>query len=154
MRRMHKVLRRKIAGNNQGRGSQRGVKPCPFVIIGQGCGIYHDEDIRNDSVCSTYKCDWLTDPNMPEEFKPSKSQFIVETYPSKDAGTYLRIIQQGGNPNLEVLDWASKQPIGKFIKLDDKDYVQGTTEFTELMHQRIANQNKDKAVEQNVDNQS
>jgi hypothetical protein len=90
----------------------RGIKvsyaPCPFVKINEGCGIYSDPDIRNDSVCSLYKCDYLTNEKVPEEFKPSLSNFIIETYEDYETPgeVYLRVIQTGWEANEDVIKWA------------------------------------------------
>lgn len=116
--------------------------PCFFVTIGVGCGIYQEEDIRNDSVCSKFKCDWLTDETMPEEFKPSKSAFIVETYyaskedQAEGINTYLRIVDAGDHRDMNVVAWAKSKSGDLLINIDGHYTLHGSPEFVERIQKK------------------
>lgn len=76
--------------------------PCPFVKIGEGCGVYESRPV---SPCQTFKCDYLTDASMPESFKPSRSNTIFTTRTIKGI-EYTMLIEAGNKLDSEVLSWA------------------------------------------------
>jgi len=47
---------------------------CSHVMKGGGCSIY---DSRPAEVCGAFKCHWLFDESLGEEWKPQRSKFIV-----------------------------------------------------------------------------
>lgn len=47
---------------------------CPNFVAGTGCGIYTD---RPPS-CRNFTCQWLTDPTMGPEWKPSISKLVLD----------------------------------------------------------------------------
>ena len=51
---------------------------CPLVCS-SGCSIFNDQ--ARPEVCSSYRCAWLQDQNIPEYLKPNKSNFILTFYP-------------------------------------------------------------------------
>lgn len=90
-----------LAGNI--RGHEMTVnKPCFYVEIGKGCGEYEKRPV---DPCRTFKCDWLTNPDMPESFKPSRSQAIFTTRAIKGI-PYIKLIEAGQKLDSEVLSWA------------------------------------------------
>jgi hypothetical protein len=83
--------------------NDEGVRvPCPFVKIGEGCGVYESRPV---SPCQTFKCDYLTDASMPESFKPSRSNTIFTTRTIKGI-EYTMLIEAGNKLDSEVLSWA------------------------------------------------
>lgn len=132
-------LKLEVRGHKVSRGS-----PCAFVNRGIGCGIYNDEDIRNNSPCSNFRCDWLTDESVPEEFKPSKSLFILETkeFYSPDLVNignevpdcrYLRVVstEAGGNP--EVIEWAKNRSKNIVVNIGGVKEFLGSDTFIEAV---------------------
>lgn len=80
-------------------GFENGVRiPCFFVQEGVGCTIYEDRPI---TPCQTYKCEWLINPDVPEEFKPNKVDVIV----SKKGRSYFVATDAGDNPQDKVKLW-------------------------------------------------
>jgi hypothetical protein len=80
-------------------GSIDGVRtPCFFLKQGEGCSIYED---RPYSPCQTYKCEWLVNPDVPEEFKPNKVDVMV----SKKGRSYFVATDAGDNPQDKVKLW-------------------------------------------------
>ena len=78
--------------------------PCTFCIKGKGCSIY---DYRPADICKTFKCEWLINPAVPEEMKPSKSHVIVKrTYVEDDY--YIAVIPAGKPIDIEIVEWAEK----------------------------------------------
>jgi hypothetical protein len=75
---------------------------CGFLKKGKGCGAYKDRPI---SPCVMFKCDYLTDPTMPDTFKPSRSNAIFTTRNIKDI-EYTMLIEAGRKLDSEVLSWA------------------------------------------------
>ena len=78
--------------------------PCYLVSIGKGCTDYEN---RPTIPCKTFQCEWLQNPSIPEEFKPSLSNtIIVKKYTNKN--TYLELLEAGEKLNSEILTWAIK----------------------------------------------
>lgn len=76
--------------------------PCGFLKQGVGCGAYEE---RPYSPCQLFKCDWLTNPDMPESFKPSRSNAIFTTR-TVNGIEYMKLIEAGRKLDSEVLSWA------------------------------------------------
>jgi hypothetical protein len=53
-------------------GKAKGVW-CDHVVKKGGCGIY----ATRPQSCRTFQCLWLKDPRLPEEWKPSRSKFVI-----------------------------------------------------------------------------
>lgn len=78
--------------------------PCTFCIKGKGCSIY---DYRPADICKTFKCEWLINPSIPLEMKPSKSNLIIKrTY--VDDYYYIAIIPAGKAISREIVEWAEQ----------------------------------------------
>jgi len=95
-------LRATIKGHEMGSDNYGELKPCIFVEIGKGCGDYED---RPMNPCKIFKCDWLTNPDMPESFKPSRSNAIFTTR-TVNGIQYMKLIEAGKKLDSEVLSWA------------------------------------------------
>jgi hypothetical protein len=78
------------------------LNPCMFLKQGVGCGEYEK---RPTNPCAIFKCDWLTDPTMPESFKPNRSNTIFTTRTIKGI-EYTMLIEAGKKLDSEVLSWA------------------------------------------------
>ena len=50
---------------------------CPNFMAGTGCGIYPDRPAS----CRDFVCQWLTDPSMGPEWKPSICKLVLDTKP-------------------------------------------------------------------------
>jgi hypothetical protein len=81
---------------------ENGFKPCPFVTVGKGCGVYEK---RPDNPCAIFKCDWLTDESMPESFRPNRANAIFTTRTIKGI-EYTMLLEAGRKLDSEVLSWA------------------------------------------------
>lgn len=46
---------------------------CRHAVMGKGCGIYEDRP----SVCRSFYCHWMLDPNLGPEWKPEKAKFVL-----------------------------------------------------------------------------
>jgi len=90
-----------LKGNINGRKMYPG-KPCHFIEIGKGCGIYPK---RPEDPCKTFKCGWLDIEDMPEEFKPEKSGVIMH-YKNLGELKYWTLLKAPNNPTVELLSWA------------------------------------------------
>jgi len=78
------------------------LSPCAFVQLGKGCGAYENRPVNP---CQIFKCDWLTNPDMPESFKPSRSNAIFTTR-TVNGVEYMKLIEAGRKLDSEVLSWA------------------------------------------------
>jgi hypothetical protein len=76
--------------------------PCGFLNKGTGCAAY---ELRPNNPCAIFKCDWLTNPDMPESFKPSRANSIFTTRTIKGV-EYTMLIEAGRKLDSEVLSWA------------------------------------------------
>lgn len=95
-------LKADIKGKMMGIDDEGKVVPCQFVKIGEGCGSYADRPV---SPCQIFKCDWLTNEQMPETFKPSISNSIFTTRTIRGV-EYTMLIEAGRKLDAEVLSWA------------------------------------------------
>jgi len=86
-------------------------KPCHFVEINSGCSVYED---RPEDPCRVFKCEWLTQPLIPEWLKPNLSNVIFVSYdPNPDypldnikAYGYTALVEAGGKLTAQTLSWA------------------------------------------------
>jgi hypothetical protein len=112
---------------------EEGFKPCPFVKVGEGCSAY---DVRPDHPCSVFKCDWLTNEEMPESFKPSRSNTIFTTRIMKGI-EYTMLIEAGRKLDSEVLSWAISDALANGTNLAwrvlDNIFWVGNEEFNQMM---------------------
>jgi hypothetical protein len=76
--------------------------PCPFVKVGEGCGVY---EARPVNPCQAFRCDYLTDESMPDSFKPNRSNALFTTRTIKGI-EYTMLIEAGRKLDSEVLSWA------------------------------------------------
>lgn len=61
---------------------------CDFCLVGVGCNVYQ----KRPNSCRTFKCWWLSDPEVPDSLRPDK----VGAYAAGDpAGGYLRVMVDG-----------------------------------------------------------
>ena len=74
-------------------------RPCHFKCE-SGCSIYED---RPD-VCKIYKCEWLTNLDIPEWIKPNISGVIITKRKWSD-GDYLEVLETNRKIDAEVLNW-------------------------------------------------
>ncbi len=89
-----------LHGNAYGKPFWRG-RPCHYLSAGK-CSIYgnHPED-----PCKTFKCQWLTNNDIPGWMKPDDINAIF-TSRTKDGLDYLEITEAGEKLHVEVLSWA------------------------------------------------
>ena len=53
-------------------------KWCPHIAQGAGCGIHETRPLH----CREFFCLWMTDPTMPDEWKPERSKIVLTTFPA------------------------------------------------------------------------
>ena len=88
-----------LSGEALGKTFSRG-RPCHFVAIGSGCTVYAQ---RPKDPCATYKCEWLTNPELPEWMKPSLVDTIVDKRKTSSGIEYLNVIEAGSVLTARVL---------------------------------------------------
>jgi hypothetical protein len=76
-------------------------KPCHFVAIGKGCSVYSK---RPADPCVSYKCGWLTNPEIPEWMKPNEIDAIVDEREIEGI-TYLNLREAGSPMQARILSW-------------------------------------------------
>jgi hypothetical protein len=112
---------------------EEGRKPCKFVEVGKGCTAYADRPV---TPCQVFKCDWLTNEQMPESFKPSRSQAIFSTRTIKDV-EYTMLIEAGRKMDSEVLSWAISYHLAEGTnfawRVLDNIFWIGSEEFNRMM---------------------
>ena len=107
-------LRGKIGNTEMGLPTDNPYKPTPcyFLVEGRGCGIYKKRPI---DPCRSYMCDWLMNPEIPEELKPEISQVIPSQKRTPNGHTYLEIIEAGQKMDPNVLSWYITYAMNKRI---------------------------------------
>jgi len=112
-----------------------GRKPCAFVKVGEGCTVYEK---RPDSPCAIFRCDWLTNPDMPESFKPSRSNSIFTTRSVRGV-QYTKLIEAGRKLDSEVLSWAFEYYMGNALNFSwnvlENIFWLGSEEFNNMMEE-------------------
>jgi hypothetical protein len=122
-----------IRGQYMGKLDTGEIKPCIFVDAGKGCKEYEKRPI---DPCRTFKCDWLTNPDIPESFKPSRSNsiFITRTINGVE---YMRLLEAGRKLDSEVLSWAVSYALVNelnfaWLVLDNIFWI-GSDDFNKMM---------------------
>lgn len=114
---------------------ENGRRPCPFVKKGTGCTVYEK---RPDSPCAIFKCDWLTNPDMPESFIPERAGAIFTTRIMKGI-EYTMLIEAGQKLDSEVLSWAISDALanGKNLawRVLENIFWVGSDDFNKMMDQ-------------------
>jgi hypothetical protein len=109
------------------------LHPCGFLNQGVGCGAYEERPLIP---CKAFKCDWLTNPDMPESFKPSNSNAIFSTR-TVNGHTYTKIIEAGRKLDSEVLSWAIQYYLSRGENFSwrvlDNIFWLGNEEFNNMM---------------------
>ena len=114
-------------------------KPCFFLEIGigkpSGCSDYEN---RPDDPCKKYKCFWIADENIPDEFKPEVSGVILDMMKIKGFDA-LRMISAPNDPDVDMLTWAFKHVfstgvLNMFWTIEKQSHWIGTAEFVEMMN--------------------
>ena len=92
-----------LSGEAQGKSFYPG-KPCHFIAIGKGCSIYAKRPI---DPCVTYKCQWLTNSEIPEWMKPSDIDAIIDMRDIEGI-SYINLVEAGNPMQARVLNWLFK----------------------------------------------
>jgi len=119
--------------NFMGINEELGIVPCPFVKVNEGCGSYENRPVNP---CMAFKCDFLTNPDMPESFKPVRSNAIFTTRKIKGV-EYTMLLEAGRKLDSEVLSWAISDALanGKNIawRVLGNIFWIGSEEFNNMM---------------------
>ena len=122
-----------IRGNYMGILPDGSKKPCVFLQLNKGCGEYEKRPV---DPCRTFQCDWLTNPDMPESFKPSRSHAIAITRKVNNV-EYTKILEAGRKLDSEVLSWYISDALEKGYNLAwsvfDNMFWIGNEEFNDMM---------------------
>lgn len=114
--------------NIEGRELRPG-KPCIFLKVNEGCGRY---DTRPYYPCASFKCAWLENKKIPDEYSPLSSGVIISMGKVHEY-EYALLIAAPNDPTEEMIDWAEefygKQNISIVFKSGDKFDYRGLEEF-------------------------
>lgn len=117
-------------------------KPCHFVAIGKGCSVYAK---RPKDPCVSFKCEWLTNENIPEWMKPSEINAII-TQKVKNDIEYISLVEAGSILSSCVLTWVIEYALSKNLNLvwfvEGGFHWFGSPEFNQLMMEEQAPINK------------
>jgi hypothetical protein len=108
-------------------------KPCHFVSLDKGCTVYAK---RPKDPCITFKCEWLTNTDIPEWFKPNEINAIVRV--KEDNGiSYLAVIEAGQTLSSKVLSWLIQYALSNQLnfvwQIEGGENWIGSPEFNQLM---------------------
>lgn len=76
-------------------------RPCHYLADGK-CSIYGNHP---DDPCKSFKCEWLSNKDVPGWLKPNEVNAILSMR-EKKGFKYLRITEAGGILRSDVLSWA------------------------------------------------
>ena len=116
-------------------------KPCPFVIKDKGCKQYL---LRPKDPCKTFKCEWLTNEDFPEEMSPNKSHYITVSKLTPNGIPYIALTDAGQQLDSRVLSWHVKYALSKNLNLSWRingvvDYVGHNNFIDEMNHMNSHN---------------
>lgn len=105
-------------------------KPCFFVTIGVGCNDYEN---RPQFPCKDFKCEWIVDEELPDEFIPQNKNIII-TFGTIDEMWYARLVRAGEKVDKETIDWYinyyyKERSFNMWFEIDGVNYVLGSEEF-------------------------
>jgi hypothetical protein len=114
--------------------------PCFLVEIGKGCGDYEN---RPEFPCKSFQCDWLINPSIPDNFKPSESNVIMSTRPVNSEISYMEVIEAGSKLDSEVLTWSIAYSMEKDINIvwniEGNKYWLGDDDFCDSIEGSLKN---------------
>lgn len=110
-------------------------KPCHFVAIGQGCTVYAQ---RPKNPCVSYKCEWLTNLDIPEWMKPNLINTIIDKRKTPSGIEYINIVEAGAVLKAGVLSNLLLYALGNKLNIaweveGGKNWI-GSEEFLEDMN--------------------
>lgn len=78
---------------------------CTYVKINEGCTIYEKRPVE----CVNFKCGWIVEDEMPDKFKPNKSNVMIRfvDYPR----TLIVLELEPDSITPQLLDWATNYAI-------------------------------------------
>ena len=77
---------------------------CKHCDIGHGCRIYHSPD--RPRVCQDFKCRWLTDFQLPDEWRPDLVHLFVT---GNDSDDFIRIVAEDISYGFPVIEYFRKR---------------------------------------------
>jgi hypothetical protein len=108
-------------------------KPCHFVAIGTGCTVYSK---RPKDPCVEYKCDWLTNLDIPEWLKPNMSNVIIDQRTFENF-SYLYMHEAGSVVSSKVLNWFIQYVLNNQLnavwQIEGGENYIGTKEFVNFV---------------------
>jgi hypothetical protein len=109
-------------------------KPCHFVSIGAGCTTYAT---RPAHPCASYKCEWLSNLDIPEWMKPNQVDAILSKR-NEDGIPYISLNEAGSVVSSRVLSWLLTyclvNKINVYWEVESGTNWLGTSEFVEKMN--------------------
>lgn len=113
---------------------QLSPKPCIFVEVGKGCGVYDD---RPKDPCKDFRCHYLVDAAVPEAMKPSKSNVILTIEEAVPGVEYVKATEAGDKLQAEYLAWIMSLYINHSVNImftiEGRPYWLGDKIFTASM---------------------
>lgn len=107
--------------------------PCYLLQIGKGCSDY---DNRPEKPCRVFNCEWLINPEVPENLKPEKSGVII-SWQKIDGIRFLKMTKAPNEPNTDSTTWFIQYILRNGINgawdSDTKKYWVGSPEFMSAM---------------------
>lgn len=83
-------------------GDVHNPSPCPFVVKGVGCGEYKKRPV---DPCRSFKCEWITNPDLSDALRPDISMVIPITQGTPSGIKYLILVEGGQTLHAEALSW-------------------------------------------------
>ncbi len=123
-----------LSANLHGRTMHRGKK-CHFVSEGKGCAIYEN---RPEDPCKVFLCAWRYDYNIPEWFKPNKSNVICmwkRIGEGEDFIPYLHVVECDSVLDVKILSWLIHNQINYCYTLHGQPMYNGTPEFIKAINE-------------------
>jgi hypothetical protein len=111
-------------------------KPCFFVQKGKGCSDYENRP----RVCREFQCEWLTNPEIPEELAPNKINALISRH-TQDGIEHLALTEAGVKLDSEALTWVLMYALSKGLNLKwscaGNAFYIGQPNFVEQMDEMI-----------------
>lgn len=111
--------------------------PCPILQIGKGCSDYEN---RPENPCRTFNCQWISNPQVPEDLYPKTSGVLITVQQINDI-KFMKLHCAPNEPTADQLTWFIMYGLKNKINIawDTllKKYWMGDTMFTKAMNEEF-----------------
>jgi len=112
-------------------------KPCYLLQIGKGCSDYEN---RPEEPCKAFNCQWITNPQIPDDLYPATSGVIISIQQIGDI-KFMKMNCAPNEPSADQLTWFILYGLKNQINIAwdtlQKKYWLGDSKFNKAMNDEL-----------------